>query len=420
MINFYKDFLLNMFFIFVPLLFYPYILKFKNRALAHRLLLFLLIAFSLVATMSFPLQLHGIIYDFRSIPLTVGLLYGGPQVALLLYAALVVYRYLLGNPHSLLYAASIAPTYLLLSWYLRTFPLSGLARKVIVSVAIGAFIKLFTFTAYLAATHSLSQLFDAPLSTLGIYVLQGLLVALCVYLLESIHKYSVIQEEVQKSEKIKIVSDIAASVAHEIRNPLTSVRGFIQLLGSDGLNKEKRDYYQQICLEELDRAQHIISDYLSLAKPDPEHIEDIKLNDEVTYVANILQTYANYNNVQIGMNMAESEPLLILGDRYKLRQALINIGKNAIEAMPDGGVLQFTTNKAGGEAELCISDTGIGMTPQQISRLGTPYYSTKEKGTGLGTMVSLGIIKKMNGKVNIESEVGKGTEVHIAFPISCA
>jgi two-component system sporulation sensor kinase B len=216
-------------------------------------------------------------------------------------------------------------------------------------------------------------------------------------------------------KKIKIVSDIAASVAHEIRNPLTSVRGFIQLLGNDELLPQRREYYQKISLEELDRAQNIITDYLSLAKTDPEHIDHIHLKDEVEYVSNILLTYANYNNVVINAKL--SEGVYVEGDRQKLRQALINIGKNAIEAMTGGGDLQLILKKLNDTAILTISDTGVGMTTTQISKLGTPYYSTKEKGTGLGTMVSFGIIKKMQGKIEIQSEPGKGTQFQIIFAV---
>jgi two-component system sporulation sensor kinase B len=224
------------------------------------------------------------------------------------------------------------------------------------------------------------------------------------------------QEEVIKSEKIIIVSEMAAAVAHEIRNPLTVVRGFIQLLGTEELDKDKKNYYQKICLEELDRAQLIISDYLSLAKPDPEIIESINVNDEISYLSNVLLTFANYNNIQIIVALSEDSPLLIVGDRYKFRQALINIGKNAIEAMNNGGILEIKTNKINDHILMVISDTGIGMTSEQIKRLGIPYYSTKEKGTGLGTMVSFGIIKKMNGKIEIKSELGRGTEYKLIFP----
>jgi two-component system sporulation sensor kinase B len=171
-------------------------------------------------------------------------------------------------------------------------------------------------------------------------------------------------------------------------------------------------------LEELDRAQHIITDYLTLAKPDPEVIEQINVHEEIRYVANVLKSYANFSNTEIITIMDEwNGPLLIQGDRSKFRQALINIGKNAIESMPYGGLMEFKAVREDAYAAILVKDTGSGMTEAQMKRLGTPYYSTKEKGTGLGTMVSFHIIKNMNGKIKIQSELGKGTCFILTFPL---
>jgi two-component system sporulation sensor kinase B len=415
MINYYKDFFLNIFFVFSPLVFYPYILKIKNRVFVHGLLKYLLLAIALISTMSFPIPIGGVNYDFRSIPLSIGILYGGPLVTFLLYLTLVLYRFMMGNPNNLLYLLSLLPSLLLLSLFIKRYTFFKLKMKVAFVVLACTLIKLMTITTYLAIDNNLQLVFNNPLSTLEIYLLHGLIAGVFVCLLEYIIRHYIMQEEIIATEKIKIVSDIAASVAHEIRNPLTSVRGFIQLLGNDELLPQRREYYQKISLEELDRAQNIITDYLSLAKPDPEQIDRIHLKDEVEYVSNILLTYANYNNVVINAKL--SEGVYVEGDRQKLRQALINIGKNAIEAMTGGGDLQLILKKLNDTAILTISDTGVGMTTTQISKLGTPYYSTKEKGTGLGTMVSFGIIKKMQGKIEIQSEPGKGTQFQIIFAV---
>jgi two-component system sporulation sensor kinase B len=373
----------------------------------------LVLSMALISTMSFPVHIHGVIYDFRSIPLTISFLCGRAEVTILLYVTLILYRFAMGNPDNLLYTCSLLPSLLLLFLVRKKYASLTFKNKVAYAVLICTLIKLVTITTYLAFHHNLDLLLNNPLPTLETYLLQAILAGVYVYLLEYINKYFVMQEEIITSEKMKIVSDIAASVAHEIRNPLTSVRGFIQLLGNDDLQPQRREYYQKICLEELDRAHNIITDYLSLAKPDPEHIERINMKEEVEYVSNILLTYANYNNVVIHTKLCDET--YVPGDRHKLRQALINIGKNAIEAMPGGGVLQFSLKKVNESALLTVSDTGVGMTMEQINRLGTPYYSTKEKGTGLGTMVSFGIIKKMQGKIEIKSEPGEGTEFHITF-----
>jgi len=415
MIIYFKDFILNMFFVCVPLFFYPYIQKVKGNLYLHRFFLFILFAFGLVLTMLFPLDLGGLIYDFRSIPLTLGALYGGVPVASLLFLTLINVRFHIG-PNGLLYALSVVPAYTLVIFARRKYEALPLYQKIALSIALCSLIKLLTITAYLLLTDQIELLANNPVSTLETYAIQGVAVAFCVYLIEFLNRYFRMQEEILKSEKMKIVSDMAASVAHEIRNPLTTVRGFIQLLGSEETNAERRDYYKKICLEELDSAQLIISDYLTLAKPDPENIENIDVNQEITYLSNVLLTYANFNNVQIHVTLNESN-LRIVGDRYKLRQAFINIGKNAIEAMPNKGTLEFKVNKEDGRIVIRIIDTGIGMSQEQIGRLGTPYFSTKEKGTGLGTMVSFGIIKKMDGKIDVASELGQGTSYTISFPI---
>lgn len=416
MISYFKDFLLNIFVIFSPLLFYPYLFKIKNSDRLYKFLLYVLFSFALILTMSFPVNINGLTYDFRSIPLAVGSLYGGPFVSLLLYLTAIFYRDLLESPDNLLYAVSLLSSFAMVFFFQKGYGSLKLYQKILVSIVVCTLIKLITFTVFLSLTQELERLFHKPLGTLQTYLLQGLIVGLCVYLIEFLNRYFHMQEEVMKSEKTKMVSEMAASVAHEIRNPLTTVRGFIQLFGADELDKEKKAFYQKICLEELDRAQLIITDYLSLAKPDPEIIENININDEISYLSNVLLTYANYNNIQIHGTLPEDHTLRIVGDRYKFRQALINICKNAIEALHNGGILEIKASRVNDHAVIIISDTGIGMTAEQIKRLGTPYYSTKEKGTGLGTMVSFGIIKKMNGKIEIQSELGKGTEYKLIFP----
>jgi two-component system sporulation sensor kinase B len=416
MLSYFKDFLINIFFILSPLVFYPYIYKIKSRTLLYRFYLYILFSFAILIIMSFPIQINGVIYDFRSIPLTVGSLYGGIQVSILLFLTVALYRCFLGSPHEFLYAISLIPSLVMVIYSLRRYSLLKLHQKVILSVILCTFIKLLTFAMFLSLTQQIELLISKPLSTLETYLLQGLIVGLCVYFIEFLNNHFDMQDEVIESEKTKIVSGMAASVAHEIRNPLTTVRGFIQLFGIENLDKHKREFYQKICLEELDRAELIITDYLSLAKPDPEIIEKININDEISYLSNVLQTYANYNNIQINGIISEESVLCIVGDKYKFRQSLINIGKNAIEAMGSNGILEVKASKHNENIVLIISDNGIGMTAAQVNRLGTPYYSTKEKGTGLGTMISFGIIKKMNGKIDIKSELGKGTEYKITFP----
>lgn len=411
-----KDFILNIFFILSPLVFYPYIYKFRDKPVVFRLLLFSLFALVIVIIMRLPFEINGLVYDFRSIPVIIGSLYGGPLVSVLLYVVLVLYRFTLGNPYNLLYAFAVLPSLFIVLFALRRYKTLQVYKKIIVAIVLCSLMKMTVFSFYLAYLNQFHRVFNSIIDTVQTYLVQAVIIGICVYLIEMLNKYYQMQQEVYKSEKIKMVSEMAAAVAHEIRNPLTTVKGFIQLLGESNGDKDKTEFYQKICLEELSRADLIITDYLSLAKADPDMVEKINVNEEISYLSNVLLTYANFNNIHLQTSFAENEELYIIGDRYKFRQALINIGKNAIEAMSDGGTLKLSVNKIGEDVVLSISDTGVGMTPGQIERLGTPYYSTKEKGTGLGTMVSFAIIKKMHGKIDIKSEVGKGTEYKFAFP----
>ncbi|SDN04272.1 two-component system, sporulation sensor kinase B [Paenibacillus sp. yr247] len=419
MINFFKDFLLNIFLIFAPLVAYPYTYKSQSKTKIYSILIYIFFSFAIVFAMSFPVNLNGLIYDFRSIPLLVGSLYGGIYVSVFLYITLILCRYFLGNPNNLIYAMSIIPTIVLVALLLKRYKQLNLIQKIISAVIICSLIKFLTFVMYLSLVNNFDLLATHVLITIKTYILQGVVIAVFIYLIEFLQKYFHMQEEAIRGEKIKIVSEMAASVAHEIRNPLTSVRGFIQLIGAPNLDQEKKEFYQKISLEELDRAQMIITDYLSIAKPEPEKIEKINLKVEVQYVSNVLLTFANYNNVKMDVSLLCDGRMFILGDRYKLRQSLINIGKNAIEAMSNnGGVLDIKLSEQKNKIVVTISDNGIGMSEEQISRLGTPYFSTKEKGTGLGTMVSFSLIRAMKGKIKIASEMGKGTVFEISFPLS--
>lgn len=418
MLLFLKEFLLNLLIISTPFVLYPYLHRFRDNIAAYRVFLLMLCAVTILATMSFPVTINGLAYDFRVVPLIIGSLYGGWIVSLVLYGVILTVRLVSGSPDMLMYVLSLLPT-LALAWVaIKLFQQASLRRRMLIAVIASALIKLATFTIYLTMQARLHVLTENMLETVSTYMFQSLVVALGVCMIEFLRRYSRIQEEVVDTERMKLVSEIAASVAHEIRNPLTAVRGFIHLLGTAELTAEKKEQYRGICFAELERAEQIIADYLSLARTDPETIEEIDLNAELSYMYSLLSNFANLNNIKLQASFHEESRLVARGDKHKFRQALLNIGKNAIEAMPDGGELSLAVERQGDYAVIQIGDTGIGMSPEQVKRLGTPYYSTKDKGTGLGTMVSFNIIKKMGGGIHIDSELDRGTTFHIKFKVS--
>lgn len=224
------------------------------------------------------------------------------------------------------------------------------------------------------------------------------------------------EELARKSEKLEIVSHLAASISHEVRNPLTVAKGFMQMF-CDDLTEDSKKQLWGIAIQELDRATEIINDYLMFAKPAIENKEMIDIWHEVQHAVTIVTPLANMNAVQIHLPLRNNKDDFVLGDRQKLQQCLINVLKNGIEAMPNGGVLQVLLHHRHSDLQIDIHDSGRGMTQDQINRLGEPYFTTKEKGTGLGMMVSFSIVKGMNGSINVTSEPHKGTCFSIKLPL---
>jgi two-component system, sporulation sensor kinase B len=222
-------------------------------------------------------------------------------------------------------------------------------------------------------------------------------------------------------EKAQIVSHLAASFGHEVRNPISVTRGFLQLLLEENLSSNKRIEYAKTALDELDHAEGIIQSYLTFAKPHLEKKESIDFRNEIKKVVENIIPMTNMNSIVLNLDLpAESTKRWILkGNRNHLHQCFLNILRNSIEAMTKGGLLNIEIFSLDEVIGIRISDTGVGMTKEQIRRLGEPYFSTKEKGTGLGMMVVYSIVKEMNGKIKVESEIGKGTTFTLLFPAEC-
>jgi two-component system, sporulation sensor kinase B len=243
-------------------------------------------------------------------------------------------------------------------------------------------------------------------------------IALGIGLLTS--KIQKINLEIMNTEKSQIVSHLAASFGHEVRNPISVTRGFLQLLIEKELSSKKRIEYAKTALDELDHAEAIIQSYLAFAKPHIEKKESLDLIDEIKNVVEIILPMTNMNSVVMDLVLPTETPKqwIIEGNRNHFHQCLLNIFKNSIEAMTDGGILKLEIFSLDQDVCVRISDTGVGMTKNQIRRLGEPYFSTKEKGTGLGMMVVYSIFKAMNVKIEVESELGKGTTFTLLFPVT--
>jgi len=219
------------------------------------------------------------------------------------------------------------------------------------------------------------------------------------------------EEMLRRSEKLSAVGQLAAGVAHEIRNPLTTLKGFVQFLKSD-INHQ----YVDIMLTELDRINLIVSEFLILAKPQGIRYELKDVIQILTSVISLLDTHAIIKNVHIRLENELENPVISC-EENQLKQVFINLLKNAIESMEHGGEITVKINSVHHEMiRIAVIDQGGGIPEQQIARLGEPFYTTKADGTGLGLMVCYRIIETHGGRMKISSELNKGTTVEVCLP----
>jgi PAS domain S-box-containing protein len=222
------------------------------------------------------------------------------------------------------------------------------------------------------------------------------------------------EERLNRTEKLSVVGELSASVAHEIRNPLTSLKGFVQLLQME--DNKHQDYYQ-IMLDELNRINHIVGELLLLAKP--QHLQYTKLAIQkiLRDVISLLGVEATLYNVQIESNFPK-EDLIIECEPNQLKQLFINLIKNSIEASKNGGTIWISLEQIEkSQVSIMVKDNGCGISKERLEKIGEPFYSSKEKGTGLGLTVSYKIVQSHKGTIHFDSELDYGTTVNIILPI---
>ncbi|RIE03172.1 PAS domain S-box protein [Cohnella faecalis] len=223
------------------------------------------------------------------------------------------------------------------------------------------------------------------------------------------------EEVIRRSEKLSVVGQLAAGVAHEIRNPLTTLRGFVQLHQKKG---SLSDIHLDVMLSELDRINFIVSEFLVLAKPQVSHFQPGYLQHILHDIIMLLDSQASLSNVRFETKFALKVPSLIC-DTNQLKQVFVNIMKNSIEAMPNGGTITIELNHIPDEqaAAIRIIDNGCGIPEDELPRLGEPFFTKKPSGNGLGLMVCQRIIANHKGHILVSSRLGKGTCVEIWLPM---
>jgi two-component system sensor histidine kinase PilS (NtrC family) len=227
-----------------------------------------------------------------------------------------------------------------------------------------------------------------------------------------------LEETSRRQDRMAAVGRMAASIAHEIRNPLAAMRGSIQMLRAEMDSDTEQAQLMEIILRESDRLNKIVADYLSYARPRPAELKTV---DVRSVIAETFKLLRNSHEILPAHRLEEGlpeRPVIVSGDPEQLKQVCWNIARNALKAMPDGGALRVSLEDVGeNRVRITFSDTGCGMSPEQVERLFEPFTSTTG-GTGLGLSIVYQIIRDHNGTINVRSREGQGTVIAIELPVS--
>ncbi|WP_312108366.1 EAL domain-containing protein [Brevibacillus reuszeri] len=220
------------------------------------------------------------------------------------------------------------------------------------------------------------------------------------------------EEFLRKMEKLSVVGQLAAGVAHEIRNPVTSIKGFVQLLRRDQGKKE----YFDIMLQEFQQLESILREFVFLTQQHSNHYELTNVGEMIRSITSCIQAETDSHKLELSLQVAEEQ--LMWCDPGQIKQVISHLLTNAIESMPEGGIILILVRPEGEDKVMIrIVDYGCGMSEERLKRIGEPFYSTKEKGTGLGLMISYKIIENHDGYIHFCSEPNKGTTVEVYFPM---
>lgn len=227
-----------------------------------------------------------------------------------------------------------------------------------------------------------------------------------------------IAEELQRSEKLAALGVLASGLAHEIKNPLAPIKTYIQNLPSNLNNPHYIQKIVRIIPEEVDKITDIINQLRYFANPQPLSISKVNINNLLDSRLNLLAHDFATKNITVEKHYSPTLPE-INADPIQLERVFINLFLNAIDAMPNRGNLTITTEQTGSQISIKVSDTGVGITKEDLPHIFDPFYSKgKHKGTGLGLAVTHQIIRNHKGMIQLESTLGKGTTFYIHLPIS--
>ncbi|MEX3714586.1 ATP-binding protein [Cytobacillus horneckiae] len=384
----------------------------KNQyPLKSELIFSFFIVVSLILTITYPVEISDTTsFDLKFIPVFIAFFYINNKTGIFTVCLLILLR--VHDVHSFLVLLINYSIIVVLLLAIKRYYVNGsLYTKLMIGLLFYVPISITRMVTFISNHQYVNIQNLAIFSFMSIIAL-----TVIIYLIELDEMQREMRRKLQSADKMNAISQLAASVAHEIRNPMTTVKGFMQLMQKDQNLTESQMQYIKISLKELDRTNQIIGDFLSLSKPTYILNEKIHLDPLIDEVTNFMKSYAHFSNVSLDYQSAPN--LYIDGNPNELKQVLINLIKNAIESMENGGQVEVTVLQEEDIAIISIKDNGIGIPEKQLKELGQPYYSTKSRGTGLGLMIAFDIIKRMEGTYQITSKENTGTTISLHFPVS--
>jgi two-component system, NtrC family, sensor histidine kinase PilS len=224
-----------------------------------------------------------------------------------------------------------------------------------------------------------------------------------------------LEDEIKKKEKLAAIGELSSNIAHEIRNPLASLKGSIELLREDSVSPDYKERLMGIALKEMERLNHIITDFLTYSRPTLPVFQTFDVRELLDETVELLQNI-DHNKGRITFRKNYSSPLFVHADPQKMHQVFWNLGVNAIEAMPEGGELSISADSINDCIAITFEDSGFGIDQKDIGKVFYPFFTTKGHGTGLGLAIAYRIIDEHKGRISVKSTSGIGTAFEIILP----
>lgn len=411
--------LLQLFIIISPIIFYQ--MYFNDEKLfsftwkPHRTLMILMIC-SIISVIKLPILVYfDFVLDFHTLIIMYAFLYGNRKMGLLLTVittGLLLFDNYVWGIHELV----LIPFIYVIPYLLHPLWITLFKKMKYIWAFVMSLTSVITHFLIIYITNLINP---AVLTTVEfpwfLYFSLAYMIVffVMIYITEFIGETIKLRRTVEESEKMMVVSELATSIAHEVRNPLTVVKGFVQLVEKDADKANKE--YMNLVLSELDRAESIITDYLQFAKKNQLKKEIICVPQLLQTVYTVMMSFTNMKGIMFRLQIKED--LYCKGDLSKIKQVCFNLVKNAAEAIQHkNGEIFLSCYSEDLFIVIDIEDNGIGMEQAEVERMGEPFYTNKESGTGLGVMVTKSIIHEHNGLIIFESIKNQGTRVKVKLP----